>query len=313
MAKRKKIFLVEDNSEMRAGYKAALEAAGYAVVDFASVPEAFGAWHDHAATTDLILSDHNLGFGSRSTMFGTELLRFVRHSRYTGPFVMMSTDPLEELEGGDVKLLLEADPKIWGGYSAYVQKDLSTRDNVVAAVAEALAAAGKSAAPVQQVVAEEPPRGQPPRHRRDRPLTTILLVEDSDVLRRAIKKDLEAAGYKVVAVSTLREAVGRWNKDSADIDLVLSDYNLGNGIEYGNELYKLVRKTSDKPFVLMSSGSLVPSVRAAVEGDNHFGFVLKGTDFKNIIAAVRMFRPVDRKKPSRPRPRKAVRARAKTQ
>jgi two-component system CheB/CheR fusion protein len=69
----------------------------------------------------------------------------------------------------------------------------------------------------------------------------VLIVEDDEGVRNATRMLLKVEGYRVTAVSSLAEAL-RTARDEARIDLLVTDYHLGNG-ETGTQVIAALRDT----------------------------------------------------------------------
>jgi two-component system, sensor histidine kinase len=69
----------------------------------------------------------------------------------------------------------------------------------------------------------------------------VLLVEDEEGVRNATRMLLKVDGYRVTAVSSLAEAL-RTAREDARIDLLVTDYHLGNG-ETGTQVIAALRDT----------------------------------------------------------------------
>lgn len=73
---------------------------------------------------------------------------------------------------------------------------------------------------------------------------TILLVEDEPALRSLLTRVLEGRGYRVLSAPTGREALDTWQARRADVDLVLTDVVMPDGVS-GLDL--LERVHADRP------------------------------------------------------------------
>ncbi len=84
-------------------------------------------------------------------------------------------------------------------------------------------------------------------------MTKVLLVEDDEVVRRALRLCLSANNYVVDGVGTKREALQRLSVDEADLpDVVVLDLRLPNG--HGREVVEqLKRERDDVPVVILSA------------------------------------------------------------
>jgi len=83
----------------------------------------------------------------------------------------------------------------------------------------------------------------------------ILIVEDEEIIRSAVRKLLQHAGYEVADAGSVEEAED--NHDPSDFDLIISDLRLPGAA--GTEL---IRRAPDTPVLIMTSYA---SLRSAVD------------------------------------------------
>jgi len=74
---------------------------------------------------------------------------------------------------------------------------------------------------------------------------SILLVEDDPAVRNATRMLLKVEGYRVIAVSTLTEALLA-TRENPGFDLLVTDYHLANG-ETGIQVIARLRETRSVP------------------------------------------------------------------
>ena len=109
----------------------------------------------------------------------------------------------------------------------------------------------------------------------DRPQTrTILLVEDERIVAVATATHLRSAGWKVVACDS-GEAAIQAVIDDDDIQLVLMDIDLGEGID-GTVAAARILEVRSLPIVFLTSHSEYEMV-ARVKGITRYGYVLKSS------------------------------------
>jgi two-component system, chemotaxis family, chemotaxis protein CheY len=62
----------------------------------------------------------------------------------------------------------------------------------------------------------------------------ILFVDDSPVIKKIIKRAIEAAGYELIDASDGKEALAVLSKELNDVALILSDWNMPvmNGFDF---------------------------------------------------------------------------------
>jgi DNA-binding NtrC family response regulator len=89
---------------------------------------------------------------------------------------------------------------------------------------------------------------------RSLPAATILLVEDSADMRGLMEIALDGYGYHLIQAASADEALECWREHDGDIDLLVTDLNLGQG---GSGLDLAERLAALKPSlkVLAISGS----------------------------------------------------------
>ena len=80
---------------------------------------------------------------------------------------------------------------------------------------------------------------------------TILLVEDSDIIRNVVKEALRRRGYEVLIATNAEEARAYFQQKSSDISLLISDIQLpdANGIDLARQFQQQI---PDLKMVLMS-------------------------------------------------------------
>jgi PAS domain S-box-containing protein len=81
----------------------------------------------------------------------------------------------------------------------------------------------------------------------------ILLVEDDFCVRLAIKESLERHGYKIQEASCAREALDAWRNCKGEIDLLLTDIVMPEGVT-GRELAEEIRTNKPGIGVIFMSG-----------------------------------------------------------
>jgi PAS domain S-box-containing protein len=81
----------------------------------------------------------------------------------------------------------------------------------------------------------------------------VLLVEDEPVVRGMARHTLEEGGYRVIEAEDGREALNIWDRRSADIDLVVTDMVMPNGVSGGTLARTLQARTPDL-HVICTSG-----------------------------------------------------------
>lgn len=113
----------------------------------------------------------------------------------------------------------------------------------------------------------------------------ILLVEDDVLLATHEQMQLEQYGYAVRTVTTGEKAVEAV-QTSSDIDLILMDINLGNGID-GTQAAEMILKEQDIPIVFLSSHT-DPEVVEKTEKITSYGYVVKSSSITVLDASIKM-------------------------
>ena len=113
----------------------------------------------------------------------------------------------------------------------------------------------------------------------------ILLVEDQAILAMAESQRIEKNGYSVVTVSSGEKAVSVIREDP-EIDLVLMDINLGDGMD-GTDAARLILRERNIPLIFLSSYT-DPEVVKKTESISAYGYVVKNTGETVLINAIKM-------------------------
>lgn len=114
---------------------------------------------------------------------------------------------------------------------------------------------------------------------------TILLVEDEALIALDEKTILEKDDYKVIAVSNGEKAI-KAVEESAKIDLVLMDINLGKGMS-GTEAAEKILDKHDLPLIFISSYTDSETVEKT-EGITSYGYILKNTSERVLLRLIKM-------------------------
>ncbi|MEY2430092.1 MAG: hypothetical protein QOJ40_2977 [Verrucomicrobiota bacterium] len=82
---------------------------------------------------------------------------------------------------------------------------------------------------------------------------TILLVEDEPILRDLARLILKECGYHILEATTGAEAVDVWNRHPGEIDLLLTDMVMPEGMS-GMELAQKLQATKSDLKIIFASG-----------------------------------------------------------
>jgi PAS domain S-box-containing protein len=114
---------------------------------------------------------------------------------------------------------------------------------------------------------------------------TILLVEDEAIIAMTERRDLTRYGYEVVVANTGEKAVDAVGGD-VDIDMVLMDINLGEGID-GTEAARRILQTHSIPIVFLSSHT-DPDIVRKTELITSYGYIVKNSGITVLDASIKM-------------------------
>jgi two-component system cell cycle sensor histidine kinase/response regulator CckA len=113
---------------------------------------------------------------------------------------------------------------------------------------------------------------------------TILVVEDEAPLLRVVCAALERFGYRVVAAESAVIALRMWHESQSDIDMVLTDIVMPDGLT-GHELASILRSESPELPIILTTG-YTDRVITDVEGPN-LHFLRKPYDLQKLLRLVR--------------------------
>jgi nitrogen-specific signal transduction histidine kinase/ActR/RegA family two-component response regulator len=114
---------------------------------------------------------------------------------------------------------------------------------------------------------------------------TVLVVEDEEPLRQAVKKMLGKAGFEVLEAADGSDAIERLRARAGDIDLLLLDMTIP-GATSQQVLAEAVQARPNMKVVLTSAYS-EEMVSANLSGPHVRGFVRKPFQFKDLTRALR--------------------------
>jgi CheY-like chemotaxis protein len=113
---------------------------------------------------------------------------------------------------------------------------------------------------------------------------TVLVVDDHDTTRQTITRMLEAGGFTVEQASSGAEALERLARDSAMIDMVLSDVTMPgmNGIDLSYQIRELYPAI---PVAIVSGD--VSELERSIIGRSDVPFIKKPIHMESLYSAVR--------------------------
>ena len=103
----------------------------------------------------------------------------------------------------------------------------------------------------------------------------ILIVEDSKMMRKAITKVVVAKGYDPAEAGNGREAIAWLEKNSADVSLVIMDWNMPvmDGYDALIEIRENVRY-NNVPILMATSEGIAEEIKKAKEAGAN-GYMVK--------------------------------------
>jgi PAS domain S-box-containing protein len=115
---------------------------------------------------------------------------------------------------------------------------------------------------------------------------TILVVEDEPAVREIMTHVLRHHGYHVLEASDGPEAIGMWSEKSAEVDLLVTDIVMPNGLK-GNVLADQLKADKADLKVIFSSGYSSDFATEAAPLDDRFSFLEKPYKPDVLVRAVR--------------------------
>jgi signal transduction histidine kinase/CheY-like chemotaxis protein len=115
---------------------------------------------------------------------------------------------------------------------------------------------------------------------------TVLVVEDEMVLREMARDFLNSCGYRILEASSGREALQVWGKHRSEIDLLLTDMKMPEGIS-GRELAEKMIAEQPALRVIFTSGYSDDIVSPEILARNNARFLPKPYSYADLTRAVR--------------------------
>ena len=115
---------------------------------------------------------------------------------------------------------------------------------------------------------------------------TILVVEDEPALRELVQEILEKKGYRVLEASTGVQALKLWERHKDEIDLLLTDMMMPEGVS-GRELAEHVMAERSDLKVIYSSGYSLDVVSPGFTAREGLNFLQKPYDPETLAQIVR--------------------------
>jgi len=115
---------------------------------------------------------------------------------------------------------------------------------------------------------------------------TILIVEDEPILRSMARDILEECGYKILEASSGKEALDVWNHRADEIDLLLTDMVMPDGLS-GADLVERLQNNQPGLKVVFTSGYTANEVNRKMLGRTRASFLAKPYTHAELARTVR--------------------------
>jgi signal transduction histidine kinase/ActR/RegA family two-component response regulator/HAMP domain-containing protein len=115
---------------------------------------------------------------------------------------------------------------------------------------------------------------------------TILIVEDEAVLRSMARDILEECGYRILEASSGREALDVWNQRANEIDLLLTDMVMPDGVS-GADLVERLLASRTRLKVVFTSGYTANEVNQKMLARTRASFLAKPYTHAELAKTVR--------------------------
>jgi signal transduction histidine kinase/CheY-like chemotaxis protein/HAMP domain-containing protein len=115
---------------------------------------------------------------------------------------------------------------------------------------------------------------------------TILIVEDEPILRSMARDILEECGYRILEASSGKEALDVWNQRANEIDLLLTDMVMPDGIS-GADLVEKLQTSQPRLKVVFTSGYTANEVNQKMLARTRASFLAKPYTHAELAKTVR--------------------------
>ncbi len=115
---------------------------------------------------------------------------------------------------------------------------------------------------------------------------TILVVEDEPILREMTREILEACGYKILEASNGREALEVWNERTCEVDLLLTDMVMPEGMS-GVDLAERLLSNHPNLHVIFTSGYTANEISPEILSRTRARFLQKPYSHADLAKCVR--------------------------
>lgn len=116
---------------------------------------------------------------------------------------------------------------------------------------------------------------------------SVLIVEDSSIMRKQIAKVAQAAGHDVIEAENGAEALGVLRKRGDDVSLVIMDWNMP--VMDGYQTLSRIRATKDYqhiPVLMATADGVKEDVMKAIKAGAN-GYLVKPFTPENLEAKIR--------------------------
>lgn len=114
----------------------------------------------------------------------------------------------------------------------------------------------------------------------------ILFADDSPVIKKIIKRAIEAADYELIEASDGKEALAILSKEAGDVRLILSDWNMPvmNGFDFlkavkSNNSYKHI------PVIMLTTEAEKGNINKAIQA-GAANYMLKPFNTEDLVKKV---------------------------
>jgi PAS domain S-box-containing protein len=115
---------------------------------------------------------------------------------------------------------------------------------------------------------------------------TILLVEDDESVRRAVRGELQRLGYNVLEAGNADQALSAWGQHHASIDLLYTDMIMPGGMT-GLDLAERLRASKPKLKILLSSGYSLELSAVGALSEKRISYLAKPCDTALLAQSIR--------------------------
>lgn len=114
---------------------------------------------------------------------------------------------------------------------------------------------------------------------------TILIVEDSESIRKLVQFNLSKAGYNVISANNGQEALNFFKGET--IDLLLTDLHMPvmNGLELITEVRK-IEQYKHLPILFLTTETQI-SIKKEAKDAGATGWIVKPFVFEKLISTIR--------------------------